>query len=286
MKADLHAHGAIGFQDDWLKRQGYSGKNLLQLFVDACLNKNIDICAVASEEFEIFPGSVHDRFSRLARFIREMPHGYSVGFLGKNLFSIVRDEDGRSVYFVNSQSVIVNELGNRMQHLVIGSNQIPQSHGLERTIKYCDDRGLIQIAENPLLVQNFGMGEENFLRYRQYFDAVMAHDAQLVVPAVFGLASRLWGYSERVNEEQKAFAGNFNVPWIAVSNAHRIKDIGDAFIQIDDPDINMESEEGFFSSLKSVLRNGVFAPYEGYSPFFGVLRWNLLLMRGLNKSPG
>lgn len=58
-------HGAIGFQPYWLREQGYSGKNLLQLLADQCFARDIKICAVTSQEDHIPPLSVHDRFGIL-----------------------------------------------------------------------------------------------------------------------------------------------------------------------------------------------------------------------------
>ncbi len=65
MKADLHMHGPIGFQEYWLKVQGYQDKNILREIVDICFKKEIDICAITSQEMEIPSSSIHDRFYQL-----------------------------------------------------------------------------------------------------------------------------------------------------------------------------------------------------------------------------
>ena len=73
MKADLHQHLLIGFQDFWIKNQiGDLKKNLLEILIGECDKKDIGLCAITSQylephiqnpEFEL----IHDRFEYLKR---------------------------------------------------------------------------------------------------------------------------------------------------------------------------------------------------------------------------
>ena len=65
IKADLHMHGPIGLQKYWLKSQGYGITNPLEEISKHCFDKNIEICAITSDENEIPRNSVHDRFNWL-----------------------------------------------------------------------------------------------------------------------------------------------------------------------------------------------------------------------------
>ncbi len=67
MKADLHNHLLIGFQPEWLKIQGYSGRNLAEVLFENAAKRGIGLVAITSEAFDIAPGSDNDRFSRICR---------------------------------------------------------------------------------------------------------------------------------------------------------------------------------------------------------------------------
>ena len=134
IKADLHMHGPIGFQKRWLELQGYNkpGTNLLKLIADTCFERGIDLCAITSEEFEIPKGSVHDRFDYLVKEARYLPKEYEHDKKADILLSV--EKQGRLVYIINGQTVIAYDGKRRVDHLVVGSNQVPNKRHLGETI--------------------------------------------------------------------------------------------------------------------------------------------------------
>ena len=67
-----------------------------------------------------------------------------------------------------------------IDHLVVGSNQVPNLKSLDYTVKYCKDNGLIQIAEHPLFEEHGGMGRENLEKYTENIIAIEGHNSQLL----------------------------------------------------------------------------------------------------------
>lgn len=259
VKADLHMHGAIGFQDYWLRLQRYEGKNLLQLIADRCFERDIGICAITSEEIEIPKGSVHDRLGYLMQFIPRLSFGYKVDKLGDNV--LVLEKEGKLVYLVNGQTVIARDNFRRYDHLVVGSNRVPNLMTLDDTFQFGEDNGLIQIAEHPFVENHFGIGLERLERYVKSYDAIEGHNAQI-----------WFSFITRSNEHAINFAIEHNKPFIAVSDAHRIKDLGIAYIDLQRmPDVS--SEERFLRDLKSQVSSGEFGVHTEYVSIFGFLDW-------------
>lgn len=257
VKADFHMHGAIGFQDHWLKLQGYDGKNLLQLIADKCFERDIGICAVTSEEFEIPKDSVHDRLGFLMQFISKLPEDYRADKLGDN--TLVVEKDGKIVYLVNGQTVIIQGNYKRYYHHVVGSNQVPNCMSLEDTLKYGKDYGLTQIMGNPFVENHCGIGLERLERYVDSYDAIEGHNAQLWL-----------SFITLSNEHARHFAQEYQKPAIAVSDARRIKDLGISYTDLQRmPDVS--SEENLLRDLKSQVSSGEFSVHQAYVPVFGFL---------------
>ena len=78
---DLKVFGAIGFQDFYLEKQGYKGKNLLRLIADRCFDINLDFCAITSISEHVKRGSIHDKFGYLIRLAGRMPKEYEIDIL-------------------------------------------------------------------------------------------------------------------------------------------------------------------------------------------------------------
>jgi len=260
VRADLHMHGAIGFQPYWLKKQGYSG-NLLKLITDECLVRKIDICAVTSEAEEIPKGSVHDRLGYLINESSSLPSHYKVDRLGENV--LVVEINGNLIHLVNGQTVIVKEDGKRLDHLVIGSNQVPNFRNLRDTLQYGKDNGLIQVAEHPFVKTHFGIGSK-LEDYVDDYDAIEGHNSQLILP--------IGQYSNVANEEAQEFAHEHNKPWIAVSDAHRVEDIGISYIDLKD-EISSVSEDKFLEDLRKVIIDGNFIPVGNFISYLGLVDW-------------
>ncbi len=286
LNIDLHNHGPIGYQPYWLKAQGYEGKNLLQLIADTCFEKNMQVCAVTSETHEtddkgkIVINSIHDRFGYLANQIRKLSKYYSAYREGALIH--VRKES-QEVILVNGQTVIVQESDKRLDHLVIGSNQVPNFMPLEDTLKYGQDNELIQIAEHPFCTAHYGIGQDALETNLNYFDAIEGHNAQMTLPRFMSALPILGKYTKRTNDQTKAFATRYNKPYIATSDAHRIEDTGVACITADATDIDITSGEKLLETLKQTIRKGNFVTQEGYESLTGWLSWVYTFKTGLSK---
>jgi len=225
IKADLHMHGPIGFQDYWLNKQNYADKNLAKEITDNAMKREIGMTAITSEAFKIDSGGIHDRFNYLIKEAKSLPKtDYTHDKLGNKeiAFAIERKKEGKKLIIVNGQTAIVKEKGKRLDHLVIGSNKIPNKKSLKETINYCKSKGMIQIAEHPLCTSHLGIGEEILLDSLEEYDAIEGHNSQLILPSITFFKN----YSHKLNNLTKEFAESHKKPWIATSDAHRIKDVG------------------------------------------------------------
>ena len=276
LRFDAHAHALIGFQDYWQKLQGYQGRNLLQLIGETCFSKEIDICALTSEEFKIPRESVHDRLRYLIKnYARILPANYHSGKLGDNVFVI--EKDGEKVYLVNSQTVIVQENDRRFDHLVVGANDVPNFMSLQDTLQYGKDHNLTQIAEHPVTEAHLGLGLRRLKENLDDYDAVEGHNSQLVIPAIFAGVPVIGPYSKKSNELAKQFAKEHEKPHIAVSDSHRIEDIGISYIEFNSGLLVNWNEERFLACLKRIIQSGNFENHEDYVSLAGWLDWTIKL---------
>ena len=257
MKADLHYHGPIGFQPYWLKAQGYEGKNLLEEIADACLARDIDIAAITSEEKEIPRGTVHDRLNWLARHTSSLSREYKAERLGTNILIVERGK--RKVYLINSQTVLMKDKGRDFEHLVVGSNEVPNSRTIGDSLAYGKDKGLIQIAEHPLCEAHHGIGADNLERYFNLYDAIEGHNSQLIFKAPLSLLPVFKNFKRDLNNQAQQFAVTHHKPWTAVSDGHRIEDAGLSYIEFDQELLRTDSEKGFIASLKNTIDENHFA---------------------------
>ena len=229
IKADLHMHGPIGFQQYWLRAQGYAGKNLLQLIADQAFKRDIDISAITSQREEIPMGSVDDRLNILKNYEAPLlPKEYKVEQLGDNI--LVVEKGKKKVYLLNGQTVMPRENGKIYDLLILGTNKVPSNMSFGDTIKYGKDRGLIQIAEHPYVETHRGMGKELLEKHIEDFDAIEGHNSQArfsawikKLPKIGAMFSRA---GREFNEKAKETAREYNKPYIATSDAHRIEDLG------------------------------------------------------------
>ncbi len=266
-RADLHMHGPIGFQPYWLRKQGYSGKNLLELIADECFKKGITICAITSQEKEIPKDSVHDRFGILKNIeARLLPKNYLTGSVGENILVIEKEND--RVYLINGQTVMPKEKGKEYDLLVIGSNQVPNSMSFGDTLKYGKDHGLIQIAEHPYVETHRGMGRELLEKYMKYFDAIEGHNSQVIFPKsatkLPKIGSILSRAGRELNNKAQETAKKYNKPWIATSDAHRIEDLGISYIEFE----SSNAGEKLFDDLINKIHSNQFHNSCNYENLF------------------
>ena len=275
IRADLHMHGSIGFQPYWLRKQGYAGKNLLQLITDECFSKGITICAITSQADEILKGSVHDRLGCLRDYEAGLlPKEYSTDTIGHNILVVEKGND--KVYLVNGQTAMPKEDGKRYDLLVVGSNQVPNFKSFRDTLNYGKDHGLIQIAEHPYVETHRGMGRELLESYINNFDAIEGHNSQAIfsnlmtkLPKIGAMFSRA---GRKMNELAQETAKRYNKSWIATSDAHQIEDLGISYISWDN-EIDDSSEDGFFASLQNRIRSNRFRAECNYESVFQWFKW-------------
>jgi len=270
-------HGPIGFQPYWLKVQGYEGQNLLKLLADSCISRNIGVSAITSEDSStriIERNSVHDRLGYLKEnFASGLPKNYETDMIGDNILAVTKGD--RTVYFINGQTPFVEENGKRFDHLVIGSNEVPNFMNLEDTLDYCNSNGLLHGIEHPYNIRHFGVGEERALLLKDEYDFVEGHNSQLIFHRFFSkiplIGKKLGPYSKTSNINAKKFALDNGKPWISTSDSHRIEDLGISSISFDANLLNISSESNFLSSLKSIISSGNFennCAYESLGDWF------------------
>lgn len=264
-KIDLHNHGTIGFHPNWLRLQGYTGKNILQLWANQCFDNGISICAVTSQrDLPIIPrGHIEDRINILYEtYARLLPENYEISRLGRNSFIVQRGNE--RVIFVSGQTARVKQDGIIFDTLVFGSNEVPNMKPWKETLEYCHGEGLIQIAEHPYSLHHFGIGHETLEEYLAYFDAIEGFNAQLALPKKYAKFRFLQGGMQELNDRATDFAMRHNKPYVATSDAHTIEDTGLAYISVQQEAIRTNDEFNLLSDLRKVIRNGNFQRYCSY----------------------
>ncbi|MFH1802429.1 MAG: PHP-associated domain-containing protein [archaeon] len=278
IQADLHMHGPIGFEPYWMKAQGYEGKNPLKLMTDACLERGVTICAVTSESDQvdtsgvILRNTIHDRLGFLANnHIATLPLGYQGDRFGDNSLVVAHGND--VIYFINGQTVNAFDQGRQVDHLVIGSNTVPNGRSLDDTISYCSDYGLSQGLEHPDVKAHFGVGLDRARELADRVDFIEGHNAQMRWPAWMRKMPKIGAFTRYSNEAAQALAQELSIPWIATSDAHRIRDAGIAHIILNPQTRSFKDEDSLLSTLRDSVRIGAFETHQGYESVVGWLNW-------------
>lgn len=273
IRLDVHNYGAIAFYNPWLAAQGYKQENLLKDIVDACFNSNLGISAITSCQFDIPQGSQHDRFGLLLRQAKYLPRGYVPFKISDNILHVSNVED--AVYLINGQAVIINENGKRIHNIVLGSNQVPNNKGLVETLDFCDGLGLPQFAVNPYCAMKFGMGEELFKLYGHRFDAVIAHNSEMVAPDWMSKLPKVGHMASQVSRSMipiaKTLATSQGVHSISATSAHYIGDFGKGAIEFDRKKIDFTSEESILRGIKQVIASSAYTTIEEYVSWLSVI---------------
>src|SRR3989344_3993766 len=295
IKADLHYHGPIGLQPYWLKVQGYVGKNLLTEIFDACAKRDINLCAITSDEDKIPFNSIHDRFNWLKnKYAIGIRKPYSFDVLGKNVALMYNEYQNKSLYIVNGQTVRTREkeisefdgLTKKgiADYLVIGTNQIPNHRPLEETVKRVYESGnCIGIAEHAFCTAHGGMDRDNPERLLPYIHAIEGHNSQLIFNRLTKLpivGKKFAKYRRELNEEAQKYALQKDKPWIATSDGHRIEDVGISSITFAEELLDTHSEEKFVTSFNKIIVTKNFSQQCAYQNIFGWFDWTLKLQSG------
>ncbi len=283
MKADLHMHGLIGFHPYWIKTQGYERKNLLKEIADSCFEKDLDFCAITSSADKISENSINDRLGYLTKFISSLPKEYKADKLGKNV--IIVEKNGKRVYLLNSQTVIVSEKGRKINHLVVGSNKVPNFMSLRDTIEFGKDNGLIQIAEHPLCKNDGGMGKKLLEEYIQEYTAVEGHNSEMIFPYPLFLVPYVHSFTKMANRMTQKIAKKHGKSWIATSNAHWIKNAGLSYIEFSKK-INVDNDETILNDLKEIIIFGKFKNVCNYESCVDWVKWVSKFVTGVKFHRG
>jgi hypothetical protein len=281
LKVDLHNHLGIGFQGYWQRIQHPLGGNLLEKAYRSCKRNEINVCAVNSQDSSevIEKGSVHDRLNYLQNSLDSKLErkGYSVEMDGDNVMVVYKDGEN-PVYFLNSQTVTSKE---GVETLVVGRNDVKNGQSLEETLEGVARReDSIVIAEHPLTESHAGMGEENLRKYASKIDAVEGHNSQLIF-RLLGKLPLFRQYARKVNDYSQELAESIGKPWVATSDAHRIKDTGKSYISVEKDLIDLENGgEALIGSLRNAIRDDAFECKKDYVNPIGWFKWVVPFMVG------
>jgi len=285
-RADLHYHGPIGFEPYWLRVQGYKGKNLLQLIVDACFKRKIDICALTSETDQydkvsgiITRNSIHDRIGYLIENCvsdLDKVRGYKADRFGLN--SIVVEKNEKKTFLISGQTPIVlqptvDRQNKRIDYLIFGSNAVPNGRNLVDTQKFCKDHGLSHGLEHPAVEAHFGIGLEEAKKYIGEAEFVEGHNSQIRLPRFMASVPKFGDYSKIKNEEAKEFARVYGKPYIATSDGHMIESAGRSYIEFDSKLVKDKDEENLLSSVRTAIKNNAFSTHERYENIIDLCEW-------------
>jgi len=270
MKADLHMHGLLSFHPYWLKAQGCEGKNLLKEIADSCFDKGLDFCAITSAVDQVPKEIFYDRLGRLTSYIKALPREYNAGKLGEN--ALIVEKHGKVVYLINGQTVECSEKGKPIEHLVVGSNQVPDFMPLADTLKWGKDNGLIQIAEHPLCEFEGSVGMRLLKKHIGKYDAIEGHNSELIFSPPLSWLPVFKSFSRKSNKKVQKLAENYGKPWVAVSDAHTIKHAGLSHIESDRV-ISAYNDETIIEGLKETIVSGDFNNICNYEPFLEWVNW-------------
>ncbi len=170
--------------------------------------------------------------------------------LGK--YSLVRKLDNALEFSDNERLYKIirgHEIPTKEGHIVvIGLNageMIPSGLRLETVLKEIEKLGGISNACHVFGL--FGIGKENLEKYKEEFDIFegknMNYENRL-------LKSRL-GLNPS-EEELNEIAKHLKINWIAVSDCHRARDVGNAYIEIEEL-LDFSNEDNLLDSLKDLL---------------------------------
>ena len=267
MKADLHNHFLIGFQGFWLERQGYFGKNLARALVNTAAEKGIGLVAITSENFDIPKGSVHDRFGRICDDAEKIVGPYSFSKLGENI--LIAKSREKKIYIVNGQTVIINENGKRYDHLVVGSNQVPNNRDFDYTFKYLRDNNLLNFFEHLAAESHCGVGvdlaKKLLDKYGEIITGVEGYNGSMIWHERYSRIPLIGEFNRGVNLKSKLISVEFGKPYIATSDARSPEQTGAGNIEFThNLPFSEDSEKEFFSEIKQDIEQGIYKCNENY----------------------
>lgn len=258
---DLRVFGAIGFQDAlnglWLGKQGYLPRSgLLQRLVDSALARNVSVIGITTEDDVVHPGSPEDRFGFLMSKEMHLPESYTRQRITQNIAAVhIKHPDadvGDTVHLINAETIHAPEGADwkGLKLHVVGQNRFSRYAALADQAHYLCDEGL------PTFLMNVGVSDDAERAADKalgYCTGVIGHDANNTFHPLWRFAPKVGRaiakYTTDANARAILYAHNLEKPWIAVSSAHWMHQIGRAGITCD------REELAFVPDESAILRD-------------------------------
>jgi hypothetical protein len=263
IKVNLHGHFLPDYERWWRKEFGIKGENLAKVVTDKCLKRGIGISVITNEPaYSNF--NQKSRFELFAEEAKVIWGSYKSELISPNLLAI--SKNGKTVYFLDGQSIRVQSDGREVEILSFGSGKVPNNRSLEETLQYLSDKGLPAIAEHPLCLDHYGMGEPK-LEELCSDNKLLAveHNAQLTLPNIpFSYLPKFQHYSRSRNTQAFEVAERNSVPVIANDDSNSITHIGTAYTEFSRTAIQYDSGDDMVQSLVSAISSKDFDAHKGY----------------------
>lgn len=265
-RADLHCHGFIGPEPYFIRRQGYEHMNVLQLWVESCFRRGIDICAVTAEQDVVIKGDIHDRLGWLVNTYAEwLSDDLKPEMLGENVLKVSNknalEGEQKDLYLVSGRAVSFPNAPYKLT--LVGTNQIPQGMSPQKLIGYCRGEHILTGADHPELLNDLVLPDF----------AIVHESSGFYNPSSWKIGSKLRERAEKTR-----------TPGIAVSNAHRLQDVGNSYFAFDRKHLDTSSEGALLRSLYGIMTFQVFENHKETESISDFLDWYLLLRKGAQKN--
>jgi hypothetical protein len=291
VNADLRTFYAIGFQNSkdglWLKKQGLDLARLFVGFIESCMDKEIGLVVITTEDYRVNRGSPEDRFNFLLRAPLPLTHKseYEINEVDENLFQVRRKYDNNILLVLNSETLNSPEKqswGGLKLH-VLGSNILGKHSKIEDTIRSCKDQGL------PTFLTGITSEMSNCsvldIVAAQAF-GIITHDANntygrfATLMPFFGKS--LLSKMRSSNKTARQTASYYDKPGIAVSSSHWPDEVGQAytifpsnFIDLQDP----HSTQRLLEKISNALKGDYCTHSEGFNSRLRVAYTGYLLKK-------
>lgn len=110
---------------------------------------------------------------------------------------------------------------------------------------------------------------------------MITHHAEHSLPKIARKIPFFGDMNRGLDDQADELADNLGLPKIAVSGAHRLQDIGTAYIN--SQRISAKNTEEIMKSLKNILRQKSFGVKTGRVPTRGILDWGLTFYMGIKE---
>ncbi len=272
---DLHTYGWPTFERGRFELPGisYQGERSLQALVDRCSEVNLDLIGLVN-----FGDT---RFQQVYETAKDLPSGYQVERLIQKrepILVIVHPPNEKPVTVLRGQQVLTQE----GHILILGApKQLPDGKHLEDTVKEARELGCLIIAPTPYFVQGKNVEgttpgaaeytapiptDELKTRFENclgFFDAIETFSASPWPRSLMDLF--------RLKEQNRAsaqFGQRYNIPQVAVSEAHALSHLGKAYISF----AEQINNGNVIESLRRQIARGNYSYKQNTVSIFGMGR--------------